>query len=158
MSTEPKKVVVLGSVACGKTALINRAVNNSFSAEYKATFGADLTIKVSNEIKPSTLHIWNCSGHERYRALMEQFIICANVVVLCFDLLKTSSFSELTYWMAPDALVVLVGTKSDNSDDISIQHADALKQAKEWGIEYKAVSAKTGQNVNELFTFIAQAV
>ncbi|KAJ3043518.1 hypothetical protein HDV00_004907 [Rhizophlyctis rosea] len=98
--SDAKKVVVIGSVGCGKTAL---------------------------------------------------------AILICFDLLNTSSFLELPYWYnefkrnAPEALTILVGTKSDEADSIVVPLPDAMKQAKEWNMEFRAVSSKTGVNVQELF-------
>ncbi|KAI8851313.1 P-loop containing nucleoside triphosphate hydrolase protein [Chytridium lagenaria] len=149
---DTRKVVVVGSAACGKTALISRAVNNTFSNEYLQTFGADLMVKTSSDSKKFSLQIWSCGGHERYRALFEQFYVDVNSSVL----------PRITIWyneirrMTPSALIILVGTKSDESDSVAIKVQDALKQAREWNVEFRSISAKTGTNVNELFEYILE--
>ncbi|KAI8822696.1 P-loop containing nucleoside triphosphate hydrolase protein [Fimicolochytrium jonesii] len=157
---EPKKVVIVGSAGCGKSALVQRALTNTYSNHYQQTFGADLSVKTTTEKNKYSLNLWCCGGHERYRALLEQFFVGANAVILCFDMLNTSSFMELPFWYneykrnCPDALAVIVGTKSDDADAIKVPTQDALKQAKEWSIEFRAVSAKTGMNVAELFEIV----
>ncbi|KAJ3037162.1 hypothetical protein HK097_003590 [Rhizophlyctis rosea] len=124
------------------------------------TFGADLCVKTSSDNKKYSLNIWCCGGHPRYRPLLEQFFEDASAIIICFDLLNTQSFLELPYWYneykrnAPDALVLLVGTKSDEADSIVVPLPDAMKQAKEWNIEFRAVSSKTGVNVVELFDYV----
>ncbi|KAJ3184049.1 hypothetical protein HDU85_001900 [Gaertneriomyces sp. JEL0708] len=159
-TVEAKKVVVAGSAGCGKTALVQRAVANTFASEYHQTLGADLCVKTTNDRTKYTLNIWCLSGHERYRPLLEQFFIDANTVLLCFDMLSVPSFKELPFWYneyrrnAPDALAVVVGMKADEADNIVVKVQDAMKQAKEWGLEFRAVSSKTGMNVNELFDHI----
>ncbi|KND01782.1 small GTP-binding protein domain [Spizellomyces punctatus DAOM BR117] len=161
---ESKKVVVAGSASSGKSSLVQRAVTNTFTSDYLQTFGADLCVKNSSEKTKYALNIWTCGGHERYRALLEQFFVGADVVILCFDMLSTSSFQELPYWFneykrnAPDALAIMVGTKSDDADSIKIKPQDALKQAKEWGIEFRAVSSKTGMNIGELFDHVVASL
>lgn len=48
MSNPPKlilKIIVLGDSSVGKTALINRYVNQNFSGNFKATIGTDLASK-----------------------------------------------------------------------------------------------------------------
>ncbi|TPX59005.1 hypothetical protein PhCBS80983_g02801 [Powellomyces hirtus] len=131
---EAKKVVVVGSASSGKSALVQR--------------------------NKSSLKIWCCGGHERYRALLEQFFVGASAVILCFDMLSTQSFQELPFWYnefkrnSPDALAIIVGTKSDDADSIKVPVQDALKQAKEWSVEFRAVSSKTGMNVTELFDHV----
>ncbi|KAI8814161.1 P-loop containing nucleoside triphosphate hydrolase protein [Cladochytrium replicatum] len=155
-----KKVVIIGSAGSGKTALIQRLVSNTFSPEYQQTFGADLTVKVISDrfdAQRMTFHLWCCGGHERYRALLEQFYKDAYAALICFDMLSTTSFQEVSFWynemrrVAPDATVILVGTKFDDADNIAVKVPDAVKLAKEWGAAFKTVSSKTGNNVNELF-------
>lgn len=159
---DSRKVVVLGASGCGKTALVTRALENKFTAEYHATFGADFYCKVPQFSTQPALSIWCCSGHVRYRPLMEQFLLNANIALLCFDHLKQSSFLELPYWynelkrVAPDAAIVVVGCKLDHSDDVVVGASDALRQAKEWGAEFRQVSSKTGVNIGELFGLITQ--
>ncbi|KAJ3020019.1 Ras- protein Rab-35 [Thoreauomyces humboldtii] len=190
---EAKKVVVVGSASSGKSALVQRAMTNTFSNQYQQTFGADLCVKTTSEKYVSclgpwslcsssqwenaelkgggcldrnkySLKIWCCGGHERYRALLEQFFVGTNAVILCFDMLSIASFQELPFWYnefkrnSPDALAIMVGTKSDDADSIKVPIQDALKQAKEWGIEFRAVSSKTGMNVTELFDHIMSAL
>ncbi|KAI9101315.1 P-loop containing nucleoside triphosphate hydrolase protein [Phlyctochytrium arcticum] len=160
---ESKKVVLVGSAGSGKSALVQRAVANTFTTEYHQTFGADLCVKSFSD-KKASISIWSTGGHERYRALLEQFFMGADAILLCFDMLSQSSFLEVQYWFneykrnAPEALALLVGTKSDDADGIKIKPQDALKQAKAWGIEFRAVSSKTGMNVAELFEQVVLAL
>ncbi|RKO90929.1 P-loop containing nucleoside triphosphate hydrolase protein [Blyttiomyces helicus] len=147
----PKNVVVIGSAGCGKSALVQRAVANTFGQEYLQTFGAEFCVKTATDSKKGSLNIWCCGGHERYRALLEQFFVNAHVC--------TPSFLELPFWYneykrygnsgienSPDATAILVGTKV----------RAGTKKAREWGMEFKAVSAKTGMNVIELFDRLFQ--
>ncbi|KAI8613984.1 P-loop containing nucleoside triphosphate hydrolase protein [Chytriomyces sp. MP71] len=161
---DSKKVVVVGSSASGKTCLVNRATVNSFSKVYQETYGAEMIIKNSSDGKKGSLKIWCTGGHERYRPLLEQFYVDAHMAILCFDMLNQSSFLELPFWynevrrISPDALMILVGLKSDEADSVVIKPQDAMKQAQEWNMEFRAVSAKAGTNVNELFDYILDSV
>ena len=52
------KVIILGDSAVGKTSLMNQFVNKKFTAQYKATIGADfLTKEVMIDDKIVTLQI-----------------------------------------------------------------------------------------------------
>ena len=53
---------------------------------------------------------------------------------------------------------MLVGTKSDDADNVKVKVADAAKQAQEWEVPFKPVSAKTGANVMELLKDIADSL
>ena len=58
---------------------------------------------------------------------------------------------------APDAHIIIVGTKTDVAES-AIDLNDIIKQANEWGCEFKNVSSKTGNGVNELFENVTGAV
>ncbi|KAI9331455.1 P-loop containing nucleoside triphosphate hydrolase protein [Zopfochytrium polystomum] len=163
----PKKVIVLGSAGCGKTCLVTRGVANTFQPEYRQSFGADLAVKLSVDSKKHNMQIWCCGGHERYRALLDQFFSEADVAVLCYDLTSAASFRELAFWYsevkrlffrrvraASAAEIVLVGTKADEADNLQVKSQDGIKQAAEWNAEFRAVSSKTGLNIVELFDHI----
>ncbi|KAH6562719.1 hypothetical protein BASA50_007437 [Batrachochytrium salamandrivorans] len=153
-----KRVIVIGSAGCGKSALIQRYINNTFQTEYRQTFGADLYVKNTNEHKKYSMQIWCCGGHERYRTLLDQFYVDINVALVCFDLQNPDSFKEVEFWYnelkraAPDALVTLVGTKAEDMDNTAVKIQDAMKVAKDWNMDFKAVSSKTGLNIEELFS------
>ena len=52
------KVIILGDSAVGKTSLMNQYVNKRFTAQYKATIGADfLTKEIQVDEKSTTLQI-----------------------------------------------------------------------------------------------------
>ncbi|KAI9329288.1 P-loop containing nucleoside triphosphate hydrolase protein [Obelidium mucronatum] len=163
-SLDCKKAIVVGSTACGKTALVNRAALNSFSKIYQQTYGADLVVKTSSDGKKGSLKIWCTGGHERYRALLEQFYQNVHVAILCFDMLSQASFAELPFWYneikrtAPDATIILVGLKSDEADSVVIKQQDAIRQALDWNIEFRPVSAKAGTGVHELFEYVMDLV
>ncbi|KAJ3287780.1 P-loop containing nucleoside triphosphate hydrolase protein [Rhizoclosmatium globosum] len=163
-SIDCRKAIVVGAPGCGKTSLVNRAALNSFSKIYQQTYGADLVVKNSTDGKKGSLKIWCTGGHERYRALLEQFYQGIHVAILCFDLLNQASFTELPFWYneikrnAPDAFVILVGLKSDEADSVVIKQQDAIRQALDWNIEFRQVSAKAGTGVNELFEYVLDSV
>ena len=152
-----KTIIIIGNANIGKTALLNRHLNDTFSPEYSATFGCYLTIKPASDARLNTLSIWNCSGHERYRPLLVQFIQTASDAILCFDLTNKQTFTDLTYWInevkriTPDAKIILVGLKSDIVDGVKISLQQIQRFAKDYGIDYVATSAKTDQGIQELF-------
>ena len=49
------KVIILGDSGVGKTSLMNQYVNKRFSAQYKATIGADFLTK---EVRLGRLWLW----------------------------------------------------------------------------------------------------
>ncbi|KAJ3061701.1 Ras- protein Rab-35 [Podochytrium sp. JEL0797] len=158
-SLDCKQAIVVGSPHH-----FDRAILNTFHKVYHQTYGADLMVKTSTDGKKGSLKIWCTGGHERYRVLLEQFYQNIHVALLCFDMLSQSSFNELPFWYneikrnSPDAFVILVGLKSDEADSIVIKQQDAIRQAFDWNIEFRMVSAKAGTGVAELFDYVLDTV
>ncbi|OAJ43070.1 hypothetical protein BDEG_26455 [Batrachochytrium dendrobatidis JEL423] len=107
--------------------------------------------------KKYSLQIWCCGGHERYRTLLDQFYSDINAALLCFDMQSQNSFQEIEFWYnelkraAPDAQIILVGTKVDDSEATAVKIPDAMFTAKDWSVDFKAVSSKSGENIEDLF-------
>lgn len=67
MSKSILKIMVIGDVAVGKTALVKQYVNKNFELNYKATIGADFLVKdILVEDQLVCLQIWDTAGFERY--------------------------------------------------------------------------------------------
>lgn len=84
----------------------------------------------------------------------------AAVAIICFDLCSQKSWKDLIFWYnevkrnAPNALIVVAGLKSDEVEGTVVKIEEVQDQVKDWGVELKITSAKTGTNVEELFEFI----
>jgi small GTP-binding protein len=96
--------------------------------------------------------VWDCSGAERYRPIIAQHYDGVKGVILLYDASDLDSFQATQYWhhemlrVIPDVSMLLVGSKVDLVDKVKLSTEDGIAQAKEWGIQFVGVSAKTGQN------------
>ena len=115
--------------------------------------------------KKITLQIWDTAGHERFRAMTDSYYRQAQGVIIVFDLTNTKSFEELKNWLhfiklktGEDIPKVLVGNKCDLIDNIEVKNIeiDALIQL--YNLKYIAASAKTDENVNEIFIQLAKLI
>ena len=99
----PCKVVLIGESGVGKTSIISRYINNTFSSVLTATPGASFTTKTVflKEYKQSIKYeIWDTAGQEKYRALAKVFYKNASVCILVYDITRKQSFEELkNYWI-----------------------------------------------------------
>jgi small GTP-binding protein len=69
------KVILLGSVAVGKTSVLRQFLENKFECEYSCTIGVDFKNK-SILIDHNTwveMSIWDTCGQEKFRNLTKQF-------------------------------------------------------------------------------------
>ncbi|XP_043273781.1 ras-related protein Rab-34 [Venturia canescens] len=160
------KVIVLGDVAVGKTSLVNRFCHKSFDNNYKATIGVDFEVERFDILgAPFNLQIWDTAGQERFKCIAASYYRGANVIMVVFDLGSLMSLSHCHQWLTEASRsnsagryhVFLVGTKRDllSSQVYDVIEKRASTVAKSLRAEYWAVSAKSGDGVNELFARVA---
>ena len=96
------KVVLLGESGVGKTAIINRFMNDVFDEGGISTTGASYTDKIMQfpEFgKSLKFEIWDTAGQEKYRALTKIFYKDAAIAILVYDITNKKSFDEMKdYW------------------------------------------------------------
>ena len=160
---EKCQIVLVGDSTVGKTSLLLKYTNGSYIEENLATVGLDFITKdeIINE-KTIRVKIWDTAGQERYKSLTQGFFRLANGAIIVFDVSNNDSFVNLKYWLSALRTffnssqnvfnVIIVGNKIDKEREVSQE--DANNFAKENGITYFEVSAKTGEGVKESFIYI----
>eukprot|EP00274_Cyanoptyche_gloeocystis_P001423 CAMPEP_0196656780 /NCGR_PEP_ID=MMETSP1086-20130531/19436_1 /TAXON_ID=77921 /ORGANISM="Cyanoptyche gloeocystis , Strain SAG4.97" /LENGTH=308 /DNA_ID=CAMNT_0041989645 /DNA_START=16 /DNA_END=943 /DNA_ORIENTATION=- len=155
------KIVVVGASNVGKTALMVRHCEGTFSENYKATIGVDFMASrfLVDEIR-FVLQIWDTAGQERFRSVSTAFFRGAMCCIACFDVSDPSTIEQTKTWVQqvkaenPGSFsTFLVGCKSDLYHAVTTPQAAALAQ--ELNAEYFECSSKTGQRVDELFERVA---
>ncbi|NVM56376.1 MAG: GTP-binding protein, partial [Candidatus Helarchaeota archaeon] len=156
------KVIVVGDGAVGKTALTIRFAEGRFQDHYKMTIGVDFAIKmVQVGGKKVKLQIWDTGGQERFSYIRPLYYKGAMGCVFVFDITNRSSFEHITKWQkevadyCTNVPALLVANKCDLPDK-AVTGSEAQQMASHLGGPYYEASAKTGDNVNDLFTTLAQ--
>ncbi|KAF2369003.1 Small GTP-binding protein domain [Trinorchestia longiramus] len=165
------KVVVLGDVGTGKTSLVNRFVHQAFSNNYKATIGVDFEVERFDVLDiPFNLQIWDTAGQERFRCIASSYYRGAHAVVLVCDVTNVSTLTHAAQWLQDaqdanpntqqDMMVMLVVNKRDMVNDtmFGIVEVKARQMCLSLGAEYWAVSAKTGECVEDFFRRLSALV
>ncbi|KAL0478237.1 Ras-related protein Rab [Acrasis kona] len=159
MSEVLRKLVIAGDSACGKSCLVLRYVENTFSLNHVSTIGLDFRIKMLERgDKKVKLQVWDTAGQERFRAMASSYFRVAQGVIITFDVTNEESFHGINVWMrqirehAPEGIkIILVGNKID-LDGRVVTREMAEELAEKLKIEqYFETSAKSGENVNEAF-------
>ena len=143
-------VVILGNVAAGKSAFLHALLPDNFVELYKPTLMADYAVvKTSLPNQPISMGIYDCSGRSIEAATHLTYINQrTHVIVLVFDLTNLDSFRSIDDWLtaakqnAPNAELVLVGTKADLTDKRQVSAEEAMKWATNHEASYVEVSAK----------------
>mmetsp|Transcript_10838 Transcript_10838/g.29496 ORF Transcript_10838/g.29496 Transcript_10838/m.29496 type:complete len:214 (-) Transcript_10838:92-733(-) len=160
------KVVFLGDEAAGKTSLVRRYMYDTFEDNIQATIGMDFQSKnVHIEDRTVRLQLWDTAGQERFRSLIPSYIRDAAAAVIVYDITKKGSFAGTRKWISDvrdergsDALVALVGNKSDLEDQREVSTEEGRQQAEELGVTFAETSAKLGNNVSALFQDLATSL
>eukprot|EP01085_Mycamoeba_gemmipara_P002403 Mycagemm_TRINITY_DN4004_c0_g1::TRINITY_DN4004_c0_g1_i1::g.2403::m.2403 type:complete len:203 gc:universal TRINITY_DN4004_c0_g1_i1:73-681(+) len=159
------KVICLGTIEVGKTSLIVRLVDGSFTEGKLENFDRkEKTITVDN--KPVKLQITDTAGQERFRTLTSSYFRKANAMIIVYDITSKDSFDDLEGYIKEGTRYsdrsekFIVGNKLDLSAAqpgkrvISYEQGKAL--ADKEGIPFFEVSAKTGENVDKFFEAVAR--
>ena len=120
---ETIKVVLIGDSGVGKTSIIQRYVNDVYDPNQLLSSSAQFITKTVelNDEQSIKFDVWDTAGQEKFRALAKIFYKDAKAIVLVYDITNRSSFEQLqNYWFKEieenslsDAILVIVGNKSD---------------------------------------------
>jgi len=160
------KILTAGEGGVGKTTLLHRYVEGKFSADTRMTIGVEFFLK-ETEINGNqcTLQLWDFGGQERFRFLLESYVLGAKGAMLMFDLTRMSSLENLEQWLNivrkgdPNLPVLFLGTKLDLADEIQVDDDYAQSFLNEYNlIDFLKISSKTGVNVSQAFNMLTQKI
>ncbi len=154
------KLIVVGDQNTGKSCILNRFANEIFEENYQATIGLDFLNKIVN-INGQEVHLvlYDTAGQEKFRSLIPMYIREAQIILLIYDITSKESFESIPIWFSDilnvkndEAIFALVGNKIDLNDKRVVSFEEGKNLANEKNIIFEEVSAKDGQNFNELFS------
>ena len=114
----------------------------------------------SNE-KTVKIQLWDTAGKKIYNSIIKATFKKSNAVILVYDVTNESSFIAIKDWIEiiknseNKAIIALVAQKCDLQDRV-ISEEKGKELANELGVEFFEVSAKTGDNIEELFNHLVQ--
>jgi len=121
-----------------------------------------IKLKNGNIVK---LNLWDTTGDEKFRHMLPMYYKSAKGAILAYDIGNKKSFDSLEFWIeelnehvkAENTILYLVGNKKDLPPEAKqVPTATAQKVADDQGMLFIEVSAKMGDNINELFTTMAE--
>lgn len=164
MDTRYYKLCIVGECNAGKSSIAQRYVHEKFDEYSTSTIGAAYFSKIVN-YQNSNVHIqiWDTGGQERYRTITPLYYRGAAAVIIVLDQTCVNSNKLLDYWIQAikqhisDIPIFIAINKSDLPSKISEDTIPTIME-KYTNIHYKYVSAKTNENIEELFNSIIEKV
>jgi len=158
------KLVLIGDSGVGKSCLLLRFADDSFTDSYISTIGVDFRFRTVNiEQKTVKLQIWDTAGQERFRTITSAYYRGAHGIIMVYDVTNYESFEHVEEWLnevnrhaSESTLKLLVGNKADLADDKKVETEEAETFAKNLNISFLETSAKNATNVEAAFLTMAK--
>lgn len=161
------KLLLIGDSGVGKSCLLLRYSDDSFTSSFITTIGIDFKIKsiLCGESKVK-LQIWDTAGQERFRTITTAYYRGAMGILLVYDVSDETSFTNVRNWMrqidsnaAENVNRLLLGNKSDvDPADRQVTYEQGKMLAADYGIKFFETSAKLNSNVDQAFMSIASDI
>lgn len=160
------KYIVIGDSGVGKSCLLLRFSEDSFTPTFISTIGIDFKIRtVEIDGKRIKLQIWDTAGQERFRTITTAYYRGAMGILLVYDVTDERSFLSIRNWIANiDQFAsegvnrILIGNKCDMTTRRVIEYSAGKMLADEYGIRFLETSAKNSTNVDEAFISLARDI
>ena len=158
------KVVVLGSGGVGKSALTVKFVSGTFMEKYDPTIEDFYRKEIEVDSAPSVLEILDTAGTEQFASMRDLYIKNGQGFVIVYSITSLQTFQDIKTMRDQIQRVkgldripmILVGNKADLGSQREVPVSEGASLAQHWGCPYLETSAKSTQNVNELFIEIVR--
>lgn len=166
------KVLIIGDVATGKTALVNRLVNDSFSEKYKATLGCEFGLK-SMQVAGRNIRVqlWDLAGQDRLGGISRLYCRDANGALVVSDITNERTIERALNWKAqvdehvrlPDGSKIPMVLCVNKHDLVTSAEAMPPAELQQLVVQNEFVSgfftsARTSLNVEDSLTKLAEEI
>ena len=156
MNVTRHKIIFVGDAGVGKTTIIGRIMDNPYNENYEPSIGVDFMSKnLKYKGQNVKLQIWDTAGQEKYKGLIPSYVRNSSIVFVVYDVSVKTSFDNIPKWInfiktIENTTLVLCGNKIDLSNrEVKKEEGEALAQKE--GISFFEVSAKTDENIKNMF-------
>ncbi len=165
MKTVMKKVLLLGNFGVGKTSLVRRFVENTFSDDYLTTIGVkisrkNVTLQEANIVVQ--MLIWDLEGKTATNTIPDTYLLGSAAAIIVADLTRLETLDSIPVHLDqfdkinPGKPVLVALNKADAASLPEERKAALLSLP--GVIDVEMTSAKTGLNVEKVFELTAYEV
>jgi len=160
------KVIMVGTGGVGKSALTLQYMYGDFVEEYDPTKADSYRKKIMLDAAECQIDILDTAGQEEYAAIRDNYYRSGEGFLCIFSICEHESFDHTQEFrdqilrVLDDETVpfILVGNKVDLAYFRKVTSDEAQALAAEWGCPYVETSAKTRQNVEEVYTQLMRMI
>ncbi|KAM3129907.1 GTP-binding protein yptV4 [Paramecium bursaria] len=160
------KLILIGDTGVGKSCLLLQFIDKRFRQKHEVTIGVEFGARMIDiESQNIKLQIWDTAGQESFRSITRSYYRSAAGAIIVYDITKRESFDSISRWLEeakangnPKLTFTLVGNKSDLENERQVSFEEGQQFAKQHEIDFVEVSAKTANNVEEVFLKTSQQI
>eukprot|EP00178_Gracilaria_changii_P013081 TRINITY_DN3684_c0_g2_i2.p1 TRINITY_DN3684_c0_g2~~TRINITY_DN3684_c0_g2_i2.p1 ORF type:complete len:211 (+),score=34.54 TRINITY_DN3684_c0_g2_i2:22-633(+) len=160
------KLLLIGDSGVGKSCLLLRFADDTYTESYISTIGVDFKIRtIELEGKTIKLQIWDTAGQERFRTITSSYYRGAHGIIVVYDVTDQVSFGNVKQWLqeidryaCESVNKLLVGNKCDLVSQKAVDFNTAKEFADSLGIPFLETSAKNSTNVDDAFLTMAREI
>mmetsp|Transcript_8550 Transcript_8550/g.17130 ORF Transcript_8550/g.17130 Transcript_8550/m.17130 type:complete len:205 (+) Transcript_8550:1438-2052(+) len=160
------KLLLIGDSGVGKSCLLLRFADDTYTESYISTIGVDFKIRtIDLDGKTIKLQIWDTAGQERFRTITSSYYRGAHGIIVVYDVTDAESFNNVKQWLheidryaCENVNKLLVGNKIDlvaPDKKRVVTTEQGSEFAKSLRVEFLETSAKTAVNVETAFMTMA---
>ncbi|ORY57718.1 GTP-binding protein ypt1 [Leucosporidium creatinivorum] len=160
------KLLLIGDSGVGKSCLLLRFADDTYTESYISTIGVDFKIRtIELEGKTVKLQIWDTAGQERFRTITSSYYRGAHGIIVVYDVTDADTFSNVKQWLqeidryaCEGVNKLLVGNKSDLTNKKVVEYSVAKEFADTISVSMLETSAKNATNVEQAFLTMAKQI
>lgn len=160
------KLLLIGDSGVGKSCLLLRFADDTYTESYISTIGVDFKIRtIDLDGKTIKLQIWDTAGQERFRTITSSYYRGAHGIIIVYDCTDQDSFSNVKQWLdeieryaCDNVNKLLVGNKADLENKKVVDFNQAKDFASRLNIPILETSAKNAMNVEQAFMTMAAQI
>ncbi|KAF5387046.1 hypothetical protein D9615_001653 [Tricholomella constricta] len=179
------KLLLIGDSGVGKSCLLLRFADDTYTESYISTIGVDFKIRtIELEGKTVKLQIvspasffhalslalpatatWDTAGQERFRTITSSYYRGAHGIIVVYDVTDNDTFTNVKQWLqeidryaSEGVNKLLVGNKSDLTGKKVVEYSVAKEFADQLSIPFLETSAKNATNVEQAFLTMAKQI
>ena len=161
------KILLIGDASSGKVFFLNHYTENIWDDGFVPTIGVDFRLKTlyMEDGKKAKLQIWDTSGQEKFKSIMNAYYRGTNGIILIYSINERENFNNLTSWLIEinkhtrnkKLPIFLVGNQIEEEKRL-VTKEEGEAFADKFGLIFSECNSKTGENINSIFNKLVKII